>query len=162
MKKSFYTIIAAFVTIVSISSCSNWRCKYYEVDELTGWGGYYENTFNTETGKFFSCDGKKITMLTEYKIYGYYRDRRYDYDLLNDAYITVIVGFYEGKKLKEKVTKEFDIALEGLTYLSLEDEELSKKILNHLKKVGNVRIRLDGRLGCITDITLPMSKKIMI
>ena len=170
MKKSFYAIIAAFVTIVSLSTSCNestqkrgcWVCGYCEVDELTNSGGYYYNDFYMANGEYFSCVGEAITIHTNNEIYGYYRDRRYDYDLLNDVYATVIVGFYEDKKLKEKVTKEFYIGFDGLHSVTLVDEELSKKILSHLKDVGNVRIILEGRYGCITDITLSMSKKIII
>lgn len=163
MKKSFYAIIAAFVTIVSLSTSCNesgqWYCTYYEVDELTGWGGYYDNKFYPETGESFSCDGKEIELFTKSTLHDYYRD---DYDLLNDAYVTVIVGFYKDKKLNEKVTKEFNVGRSGYSLVTLKDEELSKKILNHLKYFGNVRIVLEGRYGYITDITLPMNKKIII
>ena len=164
MKKSFYAIIAAFVTIVSLSTSCNeygqWYCTYYEVDELTGWGGYYENKFYTETGESFSCDGKEIDLFTTSEIdnyserCNYYRD---DYDPYN-TYITVIVGFYKDKKLEEKVTKEFNIR-RGYSSVTLKDEELSKKILNHLKYVGDVRIVLKE---AVESITLPMNKKIII
>ena len=156
MKKSFYAIIAAFVTIVSLSTSCNesgqWYCTYYEVDELTGWGGYYKNEFYTETGEYFSCDGKEINLFTTSEIYNY------DYDPYN-TYITVIVGFYKDKKLEEKVTKEFNIGWEGSRLVTLKDEELSKKILNHLKYVGDVRIVLKE---AVESITLPMNKKIII
>ena len=164
MKKSFYVIIAAFVTIVS-TSCNestqelgHWYCKYYEVDELTGWGGYYKNAFYTETGESFSCDGKEINLFTTSEIYNYSEICNYDYDPYN-TYITVIVGFYKDKKLEEKVTKEFNIGRDGSRFVTLKDEELSKKILNHLKYVGDVRIVLKE---AVESITLPMNKKIII
>lgn len=169
MKKSFYAIITAFVTIVSLSTSCNesnqergwWVCGYCEVDELTNSGGYYYNDCYKANGEYFSCVDEAITIHTNNEIDGYYRDLD-DYNLFNDVYVTAIVGFYEDKKLKEKVTKELDIVFDGLHSVTLVDEELSKKILNHLKLVGNVRIVLEGRYGCITDITLPMSKKIII
>ena len=162
MKKSFYVIIAAFVTIVSLSTSCNesgqWYCTYYEVDELTGWGGYYNNEFYTETGEYFSCDGKEINLFTTSEIYNYSERCNYDYDPYN-TYITVIVGFYKDKKLEEKVTKEFNIGCDGFRFVTLKDEELSKKILNHLKYVGDVRIVLKE---AVESSTLPMNKKIII
>lgn len=160
MKKSFYAIIAAFVTIVSLSTSCNesgqWYCKYYEVDELTGWGGYYENKFYTTIGESFSCDGKEIDIFTT-SVIDNYSERCNYYDPYH-TYITVIVGFYKDKKLEEKVTKEFNIG-RGYSSVTLKDEELSKKILNHLKYVGDVRIVLKE---AVVSITLPMNKKIII
>ena len=100
MKKFITIIFATIVAMVtfSINANAQWGTpNYHKGDELKGTSAYYSNIYQGDCG-YFVCWSND----TDVKI-GANRGI-FDYD---DNYVFVIVGFYEGDKLIEKVTTRF-------------------------------------------------------
>ena len=155
--KKFITII--FATIVammtfSINANAQWGTpNYHKGDELKGTSAYYSNIYQGDCG-YFVCWSND----TDVKI-GANRGI-FDYD---DNYVFVIVGFYEGDKLIEKVTTRFYVPNgDSNTAYSSEykTKGLGEKIINHIKNVGNVRIIASKYSGADFDLTIPMNPNI--
>lgn len=145
-------LICFILTLVSISGYSQWVVpKYYPADELTGEAAYYSNAYNkTGVGKFIAWSDKStVKLVTSSGIFDY-----------KDSYVTVLIGFYEGSTLVEKTTAEFWVP-DGNSYTAYSlDDNLGKKILEHIKTKGKVRFVAPRYSGADFDLTVPMNKNL--
>ena len=160
MKKFIVALIAIFIATISMSytAMAQWQSpSYHDADELTGQSAYYANLYVGENG-YFVCwsntDDVKIS--TKSGIFDYNRDN----------YVSVIIGFYEGDKLTEKVTTKFyvprgdsDVAICS-KYNTPKD--LGKKIVTHIKTKGSVRIIASKFSGSDFDLTIPMNEDMKV
>ena len=145
-------LICFILTLVSISGYSQWVVpKYYPADELTGEAAYYSNAYNkTGVGKFIAWSNEStVKLVTSSGIFDY-----------KDSYVTVLIGFYEGSTLVEKTTAEFWVP-DGDSHRAYSlDDNLGKKILEHIKTKGKVRFVAPRYSGADFDLTVPMNKNL--
>lgn len=150
--KKFLLLLAA-ILIADVASAQWLEPHYSPADELKGTEAYYSNMYRSEVGYFVSWSNE-----TDIKIG---TDRGiFDYD---DNYVTVIVGFYVGDSLEEKVTAKFyvpDGDSDTAYSSSYRSPGLGEKIINHLKTKGKVRFIASRYSGGDFDMTVPMNKNL--
>lgn len=158
MKPSLKHLLASVIVVLSFSISANaqWNTPtYHKGDELKGTSEYYSNLYIGENGYFVCWDNESdVKIGTNSGIFDY-----------EDNYVFVIVGFYEGESLKEKVTTRFYVPNgDADTAYSSEyrTKGLGDHIKNHLKNVGDVRIIASKYSGSDFDITIPMNKDLKI
>lgn len=151
MKKFVVILLALFVGVFSSKMWAQWNePSYYPGDDLKGTTEYYANVYRCSDG-YFVCwsNDSDIKIGTNIGIFDY-----------QDSYVSVIIGFYEGDNLKEKIETRFYVPRgnSGTAYTSrYVSKGLGIKIINHLQNVGNVRI-IAPRYGKLDfDITIPMN-----
>ena len=151
MKK--FLILTAAIFIASAANAQWLKPSYYPADELKGEDAYYANMYSNDAGYFVSwSNGENIKIGTNRGIF--------DYD---DDYVTVIVGFYVGDKLEEKVVAKFYVPTgdsDTAYSSSFRDPGLGLKIINHLRTKGKVRFLADKFSGADFDLTVPMNKNL--
>ena len=155
MKKFIITIILALVASLSFTANAQWsEPKYFPADELRGEEAYYANTFAGEDGAVIIWSNETdVKLVTRQGIFDYH-----------DNYVNVIVGFYEGDKLVEKVTTKF-YAPDGdsdTAYTSSIKEPLGLglKIILHLHNNGKVRFIASKYSGADFDLTVSMNRNL--
>lgn len=152
MKKFFLFVLSLFIAHVINAQ---WQSPhYYPADELRGEEAYYANQYVGNAGYFVSWSNEsKIKIGTSRGIFDYH-----------DNYVTVIVGFYVGDELEEKVTTEFFVPNgdSDTAYTSgyRQPRDLGGKIINHLKTKGKVRFIASKYSGADFDLTVPMNKNL--
>lgn len=151
MKKLLLLIATIF--IANVANAQWHEPHYFPADELKGEQAYYANQYSDDTGYFVSWSNEK-----EIKI----GTRRgiFDYD---DNYVTVIIGFYVGDALEEKVTTKFfvpDGDSDTAFSSAYREPGLGLKIINHLKTKGKVRFIASRYSGGDFDLTVPMNRNI--
>lgn len=149
--KKFIIIIAAVILSI-VNANAQWNSpSYHEGDELKGTGAYYSNLYIDDDG-YFICWSNS----TDIKIAA--KRGIFDYD---DNYVSVLIGFYKGTELIEKVNTKFFVP-DGDSNTAYSSEYktkgLGEKVINHLKTVGNVRIIAPKYSGADFDLTIPMNK----
>ena len=149
MKRVILFLTAIFIANVAFAQ---WRePHYYPADELKGEEAYWANQYIDDAG-YFVCWSNE----SEIKI----GTRRgiFDYD---DHYVTVIIGFYVGDELEEKVTTKFYVPSgdSDTAYTSeyRTPKNLGTKIINHIKTKGKVRFIASKYSGADFDLTVPMN-----
>ena len=155
MKKFIITIILALVASISFTSYAQWQTpKYYPADDLTGTNAYYSNLYvGGEMGALVIWSNEDDVKLMAGR-------GIFDYD---DNYVSVLVGFYEGDKLVEKVSAEFYVPNgdSNTAYTSdYKNPNLAIKIINHLRTKGKVRFVASKYSGPDFDLTVPMNKNL--
>jgi len=159
MKHFIFTLCTIFVFLFSVSNNANaqWQpAKFYEADELKGEDAYFSNHYVGDSGHLICWSNETdVKIITDRGIF--------DYD---DNYVKVVVGFYEGDKLVEKVTTKFFVpdGDSDTAYTSSynEPKNLGWKIMQHLKTKGKVRIIAPKFSGADFDLTIPMNKDMKI
>ncbi len=152
MKKFILLLTAIFIANVVHAQ---WQSpSFFPADELKGEEAYYANQYINDTGFFVSWSNEtKIKIGTIQGIFDY-----------EDDYVPVIVGFYVGNVLEEKVTTKFYVP-EGdkdTAYTSnyQRPTDLGSKIINHLKTKGKVRFIVPKYSGVDFDLTVPINKNL--
>ncbi|MBQ2046414.1 MAG: hypothetical protein II260_04420 [Muribaculaceae bacterium] len=154
MKKILLLLTASFITI---TVNAQWlKPRYYPADELKEEEAYYANHY-TKGSEYFICwsNESDIKIGTQTGIFDY-----------SDNEVTVIVGFYIGNKLEEKVTTIFFVPSgdPNIAYSTSygTPENLGEKIINHIKHKGKVRFLVPKYSGSDFDLTVPMNKNLKI
>lgn len=153
MKKFIITIVLALVASLSFTSYAQWsEPKYFPADELKDEGAYYATSYHGEDGSvIFWSNETDVKLVSKRGIF--------DYD---DHYVDVIVGFYEGDKLVEKVETQFYVPSgdTNTAYTSSykKPAALGLKIILHLSNTGKVRFIAKKYSGPDFDVTVPMNK----
>ena len=160
MKKIFILCFA----IVAI--CTNTNAQYYgfcdwtevylEADELKGKKERYSNAYVKDNGDFFACfsDDKYVIIKTQDGFFNY----NYEY---NNFVVDVTIGFYKDNILIEKDVVHFRTMSEsGYSNVAFSYIGDGKKIIKHLKYIGDVRIIAPKYGDKDFDITIPMNPNI--
>lgn len=157
MKKFFILCLMTLVVCVNVNAQNVWEVNYHQADELKGTKGYYSNFYVDTNGNYFVCwsNATYVKIGTSSGIFNYN----------SDNFVSVIVGFYKDTTLIEKKTTYFyvpdgDSSTAYLRY-SYKSRNLSNKIINHLKNVGNVRIIANKYSGANFDIVIPMNPNLI-
>lgn len=152
MKKIILLLTAIFITT---AVHAQWQSpRFVPADELKGEEAYYANQYIGDAGFFVSWSNEtKIKIGTTKGIF--------DYD---DNYVSVIVGFYVGDVLEEKVTTKFYVPRGDSDTAYTSDyqrpTDLGSKIINHLKTKGKVRFIVPKYSGADFDLTVPINKNL--
>lgn len=158
MKKFIMFVVATLVAMVSMSNfaMAQWfPPTHHQADELTGTSEYYSNLYEGDSG-YFVCwsNDNNVKIVAKRGIFDY-----------NDDYVNVIVGFYEGENLIEKVETKFYVPQNESNTAYTSDYKSPKglgyKIKNHIKTKGDVRIIASKYSGIDFDLTVPMNEKIV-
>ena len=152
MKKVLLFLAAILIANVTFAQ---WQePHYYPADELKGEAAYWANQYISDAGYFVSWSNE-----TDIKIAT--RGGIFDYD---DHYVTVIIGFYVGDNLEEKVTTKFYVpsgdSETAYTSKYRDPKDLGEKIINQLKTKGKVRFIASKYSGADFDLTVPMNKNL--
>lgn len=152
MKKLFlFLAMALFANAVN----AQWHEPVYKpADELKGEDAYYANIYDGNSGSFVCWSNETdIKIITDRGIF--------DYD---DSYVRVIVGFYVGDELVDKVTARFYVPKgdSDTAYTSKYQTptDLGSRIITHLKTKGKVRFLAPKYSGSDFDLTVPMNKNL--
>lgn len=155
MKKIFGIVFVLIISIaMSFSADAQWKYYHIDKDELKGTESFDINSFVSDNGDKFCI----FSHLNEISIN--VNKGIFDYDI--NEYVTVLVGFYDGKTLIDKCSTKFWVTAQGKTAFSVDylEEGLGKKIIKHLKTKGNVRIIASKYSGSDFDITIPKNPNI--
>ena len=149
MKRLTATTIVLLV--LAFSAGAQWRTSFHEADELKGTEEYTSSLYISETGDAFVCwsneDGIKIVAGRGI----------FDYD---DNYVLAIIGFYEDGRMVDKVTTRLfvpDGSADAAYSSEYRSPGLGKKIKEHLRTRGDVRILASKYSGADFDIRIPMN-----
>lgn len=134
---------------MAISANAQWRTNFYKADELKGEEAYWSNLYIAPSGRAFCCwsNDDQIKIITEKGIFDY-----------SDNYVKVLIGFYEGETLVEKVTSFFFVpdGDSDTAYTSAyRDSGLGVKIKEWIKNTGSVRFIASKYSGPEFDLTVP-------
>ncbi len=156
MKKLIVSFILALVASLSFVANAQWtEPRYFPADELKGEGAYYANTYQGEDGYVIFWSNENSVKIVS---------KRGIFDYGSYHYVDVVVGFYEGDKLVEKIKTQFYVPRgDGDTaYTSSYEKpaDLGLKIISHLKNTGKVRFIAGKYSGPDFDITVPMNKNL--
>lgn len=160
MKKFFLFLV---MSLFFINVNAQWRESFIKGDELKETENCYANIYNSSNG-YFVCwsDDTSIKIGTNVGMFDY--DIEYSsYSYISFQYTNVIIGFYVGSTLTEKVMAEFYVpdGDENTAFTSdIKNEGLGVKIINHIKTKGSVRIIARKYSGADFDIVIPMNSNL--
>ena len=155
MKRVILTAI--FIAIFFTSNAfAQWSITYHEGDPLKETEACYANTYTCQEGNAFTCQTGTdiIRIYTHEGIFNTY-----------NGSVNMIIGFYQGDKLIEKKEVWFYVPNDqpNCAYSNpYKQKKISRRIKEHLKSIGNVRI-LASRYGDPDlDIIIPMNTEIKL
>ena len=160
MKKVILFLVAI---LIASTAFGQWTTKFHPADELRGTSSWTENIYTTEDGYVFSCHGEEH--FSVYTPKGFF----YEYSKMHSP---VTIGFYKDGKLVEKMESNLFVG-DGYQEKAYSNdaiaEGLAKKVIHHVKYVGDVRLIPvqkkrkieDDHPGSI-DIKLPMNKDLVL
>jgi radical SAM superfamily enzyme YgiQ (UPF0313 family) len=153
---------------MSLAVCVNanaglWYTTHHEADELRGTKEYYSNVYN-DGGDYFKCynDGSGRDYIIIGADMGIFDYENYKYIYSDYKYMYATIGFYKNGNLIERTSFRFNLYSGDFDFAySGDGDELSTKIINHLKNVGDVRIIAPKYSGPDFDITIPMNPNLI-
>lgn len=153
MKKLIFTTVFTLLSSF-IFAQSQWSITYHEGDALKGTESCYVNTFVADNGDAFMSQSNHdvIRIYTNDGIFDTYKN-----------YVQLIVGFYIGEELKEKKEVWIYVPSDQANFAfsdRYKQKKIGRKIKEHLKTMGSVRIVANKYGGADFDITIPMNKEL--
>ena len=153
---------------MSLAVCVNanagfWYTNHHKADELRGTKEFYSNVYN-DGGDYFKCynDGSGNDYVMIGADMGIFDYENYEYIYSDYKYMYATIGFYKNGHLIERASFRFNLYSGDFDFAySSDGDELSTKIINHLKNVGDVRIIAPKYSGPDFDITIPMNPNLI-
>ena len=156
MKKIFYSLLTIFtILFVNSNSYAQWSSKYYRADPLTGTEECFIDSFTDKNGNTFTSQSNHETLRI------YTTKGIFNYDIHRTVHL--IIGFYVGHMMIEKKDVWFHVPTDKpqMAYSDrYKQKKISRKIKQHLKTKGSIRIIADIYGDDDLDITIPMNKNL--
>lgn len=146
---AFVATVVALV-VPNLAFAQKWHSLFNAADELKGEKAYYTYYYESVGGDCVCCWSNEANRLKIISGRGIF-----DYD---DNYVSVLVGFYEGDTLVNKVVTKFYVpdGDSNHAYTSpYKNPTLGTDIINHLRTKGKVRIVASKYSGADFDLTIP-------
>lgn len=152
MKRFVMTFFAALVAFFAVSNSAyaqKWQSLYSPADELKGEAEYYVYYVEAPNGDSICLYSNEnyIKIISGRGIFDY-----------NSNYVSVLVGFYEGDTLVNKVKTVFFVPDRNasVAYTSkYKNPTLAKDVVDWLKSNGEVRIIASKYSNADFDVTAP-------
>jgi hypothetical protein len=148
---------------INVNANTNWDIFYNNADELKETPAHYSNIYTDENNNYFVCwsHNNSIKIGTGSGIFNrFYSTSKY-LSICNNTMVA-LVGYYKNGVLIEKENITFYVPSGDMDTAYPYLNKFSRKIIRHLKYVGDVRIVADKYSGAHFDITIPMNSNIII
>lgn len=154
MKRYIYLILISIVA--HTNAFAQWTTTHLTADPLRDMPAQFISTFTTEDGVRFICSSidDNVTIHSNDKIF--------NYDIKQNVH--VIIGFYIGNNLVERKDAWFYVPASDPTYAISglhKKSKIGKKIKEHLRAKGSVRIIVDVFGDSNIELIIPMKKNLL-